>query len=353
MPSSHLILCHPLILLSPIPPSIRVFSNESILHKWWPKYCSFSFSISPSNEYSGMISFRIDLIWIYVSWFHTGLGRSLGVANGYPLQYSCLENSMDRGACRARVHVITKSRTSEWLSTTILVPKGSLGEYKLRSQSWNGIRSVSPELTLTCHQRLLWIPFPVAQMVKICLQCTRPGYEPWIGKIPWRREWQPTAVFLSGESHGQRSLAGHGPWGHQESEDWATDTFTFLFVNHWCHLGRKQWHPTAVLLPGKSHGRRSLMGSNPWGHEQSDTTEQLHFPFSLPCIWEGNGNPLQCSCLENPRDRGAWRAAVYGVAQSRTWLKRLSSSSSNVILDIALSCPKIQCERQHIKVLRT
>ena len=56
-------------------------------------------------------------------------------------------------------------------------------------------------------------------------------------------------------------------------------------------------------------------------------TERLHFPFSLSCIGEGNGNPLQCSCLENPRDGGAWWAAIYGVTQSRTRLKRLSSSS--------------------------
>ena len=56
-------------------------------------------------------------------------------------------------------------------------------------------------------------------------------------------------------------------------------------------------------------------------------TERLHFNFSLSCIGEGNGNPLRCACLENPRDGGAWSAAVYGVAQSRTWLKRLSSSS--------------------------
>ena len=68
------------------------------------------------------------------------------------------------------------------------------------------------------------------------------------------------------------------------------------------------------------------MGCSPWGREESDMTEQLHFHFSLPCIGEGNGNPLQCSCLEDPRDRGAWWAAVYGVAQSRTRLKRLSSS---------------------------
>ena len=60
MPSSHLILCHPLLLLPPIPPSIRVFSNESALHMRWPKYWSFSFSISPSKEYPGMISFRMD-----------------------------------------------------------------------------------------------------------------------------------------------------------------------------------------------------------------------------------------------------------------------------------------------------
>ena len=58
-------------------------------------------------------------------------------------------------------------------------------------------------------------------------------------------------------------------------------------------------------------------------------TERLHFHFSLLCTGEGNGNPLQCSCLENPKDGGAWWAAIYGVAQSRTWLKRLSSSSSN------------------------
>ena len=70
------------------------------------------------------------------------------------------------------------------------------------------------------------------------------------------------------------------------------------------------------------------MGCSPWGREQSDTTERLHFHFSLSCIGEGNGNPLQCSCLENPRDGIAWWAAVYGVAQSRTRLKRHIRSTS-------------------------
>ena len=92
---------------------------------------------------------------------------------------------------------------------------------------------------------------------------------------------------------------------------------------------RRQWQPTPVLLPGKSHGWRSLEGCSPWGHEESDTTERLPFHFSLSCIGEGNGNPLQSSCLENPRDGGAWWAAVYGVAQNRTRLEQLSSSSSS------------------------
>ena len=90
----------------------------------------------------------------------------------------------------------------------------------------------------------------------------------------------------------------------------------------------RQWHPTLVLLPGKSHGQRSLVGFSPRGRWELDTTERLCFHFSLSCIGERNGNPLQWSCLENPRDGGAWWDAVSGVAQSRTQLKRLSNSSS-------------------------
>ena len=110
---------------------------------------------------------------------------------------------------------------------------------------------------------------------------------------------------------------------------------TILFLSFACfhtYIRRRQWHPTPAL-PGKSHGRRSLEGCSPWGLWGSDPTERLHFHFSLSCIGEGNGNPLQCSCLENPRDGGAWWAAISGVAQSRTWLKRLSSSSSNPFND--------------------
>ena len=161
MPSNHLILYHPLLLLPSIFPSIRVFSNESALCMRWPKCWRFSFNISSFNKHPGLISFRMD----------------------------------------------------------------------------------HPEIPLSLISKL---PSPY-----------------------WRR----------------------------------------------------QWHPTPVLLPGKSHGQRSLVGCRLCSYEGLDTTERLPFHFSLSCIGEGNGNPLQCSCLENPRDGGAWWAAVYGVVQSRTRLK--------------------------------
>ena len=97
---------------------------------------------------------------------------------------------------------------------------------------------------------------------------------------------------------------------------------TGIIINK--HYRRRQWHPTPVLLPGKSHGQRSLVGCSPWGREEMDTTEQLHSHFSLSCIGEGNGNPLQYSCLENPMDRGAWWAAVHGVAKSWTQLSNFT-----------------------------
>ena len=104
-----------------------------------------------------------------------------------------------------------------------------------------------------------------------------------------------------------------------------------------------------MLLPGKSHGRRSLVGCNPWGREELDTTERLHFHFSLSCIGEGNGNPLQCSCLENPRDRGACRAAISGVAQSQTQLKQLSSSSMETQIIFLLQKKKKKNNQVYLK----
>ena len=110
--------------------------------------------------------------------------------------------------------------------------------------------------------------------------------------------------------------------------EWKGEYILLQFRQHYNALWRRRWHPTPVLLPGKSHGWRSLVGCSPWGCKELDTTERLHFHFSLSCIGEGNGNSLQCSCLENLRDGVAWWAAIYGVSQSRTRLKWLSSSST-------------------------
>ena len=111
-----------------------------------------------------------------------------------------------------------------------------------------------------------------------------------------------------------------------------------------------------MLLPGKAHGWRSLVGCGPRGCEESGTTERLHFHFSLSWIGEGNGSPLQCSCLENPRDGRAWWAAVYGVAQSWTQLKRLSSSNSSSVymgLRVCLSYPLLPTTLVHKTFLYT
>ena len=104
--------------------------------------------------------------------------------------------------------------------------------------------------------------------------------------------------------------------------NWVTSLSLFTFMR-W----RRKWQPTPVFLPGESQGWGSLVGCCPWGHTVGhDWATSL----SLSCVGEGNGNPLQCSCLENPRDGGAWWAAIYGVAWSRTRLKWLSSSSSSL-----------------------
>ena len=105
----------------------------------------------------------------------------------------------------------------------------------------------------------------------------------------------------------------------QETQVWSLDQADLL---------EKEMAIHSSILPGKSHGQRSLVGCRPWGRKESDMTEWLHFHVSLSSIGEGNGNPLQCSCLQNHRDGGAWWAAVHGVAQSRTRLMWLSSTSS-------------------------
>ena len=143
--------------------------------------------------------------------------------------------------------------------------------------------------------------------------------------VPSAQDWGRTECRAVGIDHSQVCRGGRmwDRWGgHRHGRVVTGYSGTTL------PGGEKAVAPTPALLPGKSHGWRSLVGCSPWGLKESDTTERLNFHFSLSCTGEGNGNPLQYSCLENPRDRGAWWAAIYGVAQSRTRLKRFSSRSS-------------------------
>ena len=181
MPSNHLILCCPLLLLPSIFPSIRVFSNESALPIRWPKDWSFSFNIIPSNEHSGLISFRMD--WL---------------------------------------DLLTAQRT---------------------------LKSI-----LQHHSSKAWI-----------LRCS--------------------AFFT------EKAMAPHS--------------------------STLAWKIPCAEEPGRLQSMGSLRVRHDWVTS-----------LSLSRTGEGNGNPLQYSCLQNPRDRGAWWAAIYGVTQSQTWLKWLSSSSS-------------------------
>ena len=88
----------------------------------------------------------------------------------------------------------------------------------------------------------------------------------------------------------------------EESLRGGVGSLSSKFTTTWTLSQRRPWHHTPVLLPGESHGWKSLVGCSPWGRWESDMTERLHFHFSLSCIGKGSGNPLQCSCLENPRD---------------------------------------------------
>ena len=131
------------------------------------------------------------------------------------------------------------------------------------------------------------------------MQYTRTDFDICVGKIPWRREWLPTPVFLPGESYEQKSFVGYSQWGHKELD--TTETFTFI------SLYKKMIFQVALVVknsPAKAGDKRdtgSISGSGRSGG--------------------GHGIPFQYSCLENSMDRGAWLAEVHGVAKSRTWLK--------------------------------
>ena len=169
MPSNHLVLCHPLLLLPSIFPSIRVFSNELALHIRWPKYWSFSFNISPSNEYSRLSSFRID-------WF----------------------DLQSKGLSRVSNTTIQKC----WFFST----QPSLE------------KAVAPHSS-TLAWKIPWTEEPGRLQ---SMGSLRVGYD-WATSLSlftfmhWRRKWQPTPVFLPRESQGWGSLVGCHLWGCTES----------------------------------------------------------------------------------------------------------------------------------------
>ena len=144
------------------------------------------------------------------------------------------------------------------------------------------------------------------------------GSIPELGRSPGGGYGYPLQYSCPEDPHGQRNLEGYSPWGRKE-----------LDMTQWLSMAQ---HSTVILKIRFA----SVPTSVPT--RLSDFTFTFH--FSLSCIGEGNGNPLQCSCLENPRDNGAWWAAVYGVAQSQTRLKWFSSSSSHLcsILDYCYYC---------------
>ena len=145
--------------------------------------------------------------------------------------------------------------------------------------------------------------------LSVYLQCRRPGFDPWVRKIPWRKKWQSTPVLLPGKSHGQRSLVGYSPWCRKES-----DTTELL------HFHLNFYTKTTYVFCRKCEWLSCVwLFVTPWIHSPWNSPGQNTGVGSLS-LGEGNGTPLQYSCLENPMDGGAWKAAVHGVAKSQTWL---------------------------------
>ena len=167
-------------------------------------------------------------------------------------------------------------------------------DFEIMSASWNYF------ILIHCFKKkqlLTFKGFPDSSYSKESACNLGDGFDPWVGKIPWRREWQPTPVFLPGELHEQRSLAGYSPWGRKESD--TTEPLTRTLMALWVKNApmmqetqvtepwvgkipwKRKWQPTLVLLPGKSHGQRSLAGYSPWGCKELDMTERLSTHWHL------------------------------------------------------------------------
>ena len=263
MPSSHCILCRPLLLLPSIFPSIRVFSNKSALRMRWPKYWSFSFSISPSNEHPGLISFRMDwlgplavqgtlkcllqhhsskasifqcLAFFTVQLSHpymtTGktiaLTRRTFVGKVMSLLFNMLSRLVITFLPRSKrlliswlqspsAVILEPQKIKSWNCFhcfPICFPWSEMGPFSLATSNWWQLSLSLPLMTLTflksTDQVFCRLPRWLSGKQSAC-QCRRHQrhrFGPWVGMIPSGRKWQPTPIFLLGKSHGQRSLAG-------------------------------------------------------------------------------------------------------------------------------------------------
>ena len=178
------------------------------------------------------------------------LGSSTEVGHGNPLQYYCLENSMDRGVRQATVHGVAKSGT--WLCAHTQTQHRQiylLGELNIHHDKGIWILGIIDQSYHECKiQKILFSGLPWwLRWSRICLQCGKPGFDPWVGKIPWRREWQPTPVFLPGESF-DRGACGLQSMGHKESDTTEQLTPSLFNVQFKRTQRRKKYMKPVFLL---------------------------------------------------------------------------------------------------------
>ena len=229
MPANHLILCCPLLLLPSIFPSVSVFSSELALRIRWPKDWSFSFSISPSNEYSGLISFRIDCFGHLTV---QGTLKSL-------LQYHSLKASI--------------LLCSAFFMVQLSQPFVTTGK-TIALTTWTSVSKVMSLLFNTLSRFVIaFLPRRKSLLISWLLEKEMVIHSSILAwKIPWVEE------------PGRLQSMGSLGVGH----DWAT-SLSFFTSMHW----RRKWKLTPVFLPGESQGQGSLVGCCLWGRTESDTTE--------------------------------------------------------------------------------
>ena len=267
MPSRHLLLCRPLFLLPPIPSCIRVFSNESTLRMRWPKYWNFSFSIIPSKEHPGLISFRMD--WLDVL-----------AVQGTPK--SLLQHHSSKASILQHSAFFTVQLSHPYMTTgkTIALTRWTFVG-KIMSLLFNMLsRLVITFLPRSKCLLISWLQSPSAvifkpQKIKSTLFPLFPHLFP-MG--PGAMIFVFGLLFLKSENFWSKHI-----------------TFTLCLPglliwnsSFWCGLllvWRRKWQPTPVCLPGESHGQRSLVGYSPWGHKELGTTER---PYLLLLVSKSN-----------------------------------------------------------------